>query len=56
MSKITPDIQTSYAPNLIVEYVSWRSREALSPLYKANIPCFRIIPIVERTIDIFPSC
>lgn len=47
---------TSYAPNLIVEYVSCRSKEALSPLYKANIPCFLIIVTVERIIDIFPSC
>jgi hypothetical protein len=49
-------VSTSYAPNLIVEYVSWRSREALSPLYRANIPCFLIIVIVERVIDNLPSC
>lgn len=47
---------TSYAPNLIVEYVSWRSKEALNPLYKAKIPCLCIIDVVNRTIDILPSC
>lgn len=31
-------LATSYIPNLVVEYVSWRQRDAERPLYNAVIP------------------
>lgn len=47
---------TSYKPKRIVEYVSWRSKDAVSPVYNAKIPCCLIICTVSFVADNFPSC